>query len=98
VGDFLTVGNVAQDLHCSKGHVYAEIRAGRLRAAVINQRKDLRILRSWLLQYLERWSTEPRTPTEREVLAAQASAVKRAARRAAAVAHNVPQAGQDGPS
>ncbi len=48
-----TAAEVAGLLRCSKGFVYTEIRTGKLRAAKLNDRGDLRVLGAWVIQYLE---------------------------------------------
>jgi hypothetical protein len=57
--DWFSVPGAAQwlsDEHHTVGPrtIYAAIRDGKLKAAPINERGDLRIHRSWLLDWLER--------------------------------------------
>lgn len=53
-----TVKQVAAHGQCGVKLVYREIRAGRLRAARIGNRRDLRIHREWIDEWLMA-STEP---------------------------------------
>jgi excisionase family DNA binding protein len=53
-----TVKQVAERAQCGDGLVYREIRAGRLRAARIGGRRDLRIHDDWIDQWLTA-SAEP---------------------------------------
>jgi excisionase family DNA binding protein len=51
--DFLTVHQAARELHSGPRTIYRAVRDGRLRAAKLNDRGDLRILRAWLVAYVE---------------------------------------------
>jgi excisionase family DNA binding protein len=52
VSDWLTVLEVAGVMKCGKRLVYREIAAGRLRAAHIGGRRDIRVHRDWVDEYL----------------------------------------------
>jgi excisionase family DNA binding protein len=54
---WLTVAETATIAKCGKKTIYKEITAGRLRAARIGGRRDLRIHRDWIDQWLERSAT-----------------------------------------
>jgi excisionase family DNA binding protein len=54
---WLTVAESAAIAKCGKKLVYREIKAGRLRAARIGNRRDLRIHRTWIDDWLERSAT-----------------------------------------
>jgi hypothetical protein len=47
------IPELAQVLDSGVRGIYAAIRTGKLRAAKINDRGDLRVLGSWALEYLE---------------------------------------------
>lgn len=49
---WLTVEQARAVIQCGSKLVYREIRAGRLRASRIGGRRDLRIHRDWIDQYL----------------------------------------------
>ena len=51
--DWLTVEQARQVVQCGLKLIYREIKAGRLRAARIGNRRDLRIKRDWIDQWLE---------------------------------------------
>jgi excisionase family DNA binding protein len=69
-GGWMTVIQIAQRLKCSPKTVYAEIAAGRLRAAKIGGRRSMRILPEWADEYLIASSTPvevvPRASRERK--------------------------------
>jgi hypothetical protein len=48
-----SVGELAAALDTGRRPLYRAIRAGRLRAAQLNDRGDLRVLGAWALDYLE---------------------------------------------
>jgi excisionase family DNA binding protein len=50
---WLTVAEVAREIHGGRRSVYRAIVSGRLRAARINSRKDIRVHRCWIAQWLE---------------------------------------------
>jgi excisionase family DNA binding protein len=50
---WLTVEQARQIAQCGAKLIYREIRAGRLRAARIGNRRDLRIHRGWIDEWLE---------------------------------------------
>ena len=52
--DWLTVEQARRIVQCGAKLLYREIRAGRLRAATIGGRTDLRIHRLWIDEYLTR--------------------------------------------
>lgn len=58
--DWLTVEQARHVVQCGTKLLYREIRAGRLRAARIGNRRDLRIHRSWI----DEWLTRSSTPVE----------------------------------
>jgi hypothetical protein len=47
------VAEIADCQQSGTAQVYADIKAGRLRAAKLNDRGDLRILGAWYIEYLE---------------------------------------------
>jgi excisionase family DNA binding protein len=49
---WLTVGEAAERARCGKKTIYKEIKAGRLRAATIGNRRDLRLLEEWVDTWL----------------------------------------------
>lgn len=49
---WLTVDEVRQVMKCAAKLVYREVKAGRLRAAHIGGRRDIRIHRDWIDEYL----------------------------------------------
>ena len=55
--DWLTVEQARRIAQCGAKLLYREIRAGRLRAAIIGGRRDLRIHRSWIDEWLMRCAT-----------------------------------------
>jgi excisionase family DNA binding protein len=54
---WLTVKEAATTAKCGAKLIYREIKAGRLRAARIGNRRDLRIHRDWIDDWLERSAT-----------------------------------------
>jgi excisionase family DNA binding protein len=50
--DWLTVIEGCKRVKCGRKLLYREIKAGRLRAARIGNRRDLRIHRDWIDQWL----------------------------------------------
>jgi excisionase family DNA binding protein len=50
---WLTVTQAAQRMQCGRRLVYREVRAGRLRAARIGNRRDIRLLAEWVDTFLE---------------------------------------------
>jgi excisionase family DNA binding protein len=54
---WLTVAESAEIAKVGRKLIYREIKAGRLRAATIGGRRDLRIHRDWIDQWLERSAT-----------------------------------------
>jgi excisionase family DNA binding protein len=52
LGDCLTVPGVAREIHSSTRSVYRAIKRGKLKAARINDRGDLRIYRSWVEEWM----------------------------------------------
>ena len=57
---WLTVAEAAARARCGRKTIYGEVRAGRLRAATIGNRRDLRILAEWV----DDWLTASSTPVE----------------------------------
>jgi excisionase family DNA binding protein len=55
---WLTLKEAAQHVRCGPKTVYREVSAGRMRAARVGGRRELRFRREWLDQWLER-SAEP---------------------------------------
>jgi excisionase family DNA binding protein len=55
--DWLTVAQARQIAQVGVKLIYREIKAGRLRAARIGNRRDIRIHRDWIAQWLERSAT-----------------------------------------
>ena len=65
-GDWFTVQQIGRyELHCGTRSIYHAIARGELRASEINERGDLRVHRSWLLQWLE--GRAANVPTLRKV-------------------------------
>jgi len=56
---WLTVPEAAERARVGRRLIYREIKAGRLRAAVVGNRRDLRLLVEWVDQWLIA-SSEPR--------------------------------------
>jgi excisionase family DNA binding protein len=54
---WLTVTEVCEVAKCGAKLVYREIKAGRLRAAHIGGRRDIRVHRDWIDEYLNRCAT-----------------------------------------
>ncbi len=54
---WLTVREAAARARCGPKLIYREVRAGRIRAAVVGNRRDLRILTEWIDDWLIRSST-----------------------------------------
>lgn len=57
---WLTVVEAADRARCGRKTIYKEIRAGRLRAATVGGRRDLRILAEWV----DEWLIASSTPRE----------------------------------
>lgn len=57
---WLTVKEAAARARCGRKTIYGEVRAGRLRAATIGNRRDLRILAEWV----DAWLTASSRPVE----------------------------------
>jgi excisionase family DNA binding protein len=57
---WLTVGEAAARARVGPKCIYAEVKAGRLRAARVGGRRDLRILASWI----DDWLVAASTPIE----------------------------------
>ncbi len=55
--DWLTIKESCPVAKCGPKLIYREIKAGRLRAARIGGRRDLRIHRSWIDEWLMRCAT-----------------------------------------
>jgi excisionase family DNA binding protein len=64
--EWLTVGEAAQHARCGKSLIYGEVQRGRLRAARLGGRRELRFLATWIDAWLLASSTpaivNPRTP------------------------------------
>jgi excisionase family DNA binding protein len=56
---WLTVGEAAERAKCGVKTIYREVRAGRLKAARIGGRRELRFLAEWI----DAWLLETTTPT-----------------------------------
>jgi excisionase family DNA binding protein len=54
---WLTVGEAAQRARCGAKTIYREVRAGRLRAARVGGRRELRFLSAWVDEWLVRSTT-----------------------------------------
>lgn len=67
---WLTVKEAAARARCGPKVIYREVKAGRLRAATIGNRRDLRILAEWV----DAWLTASSTPVE---VVTQIAAVRR---------------------
>ena len=67
VSPWLTVAEAAERARCGRKVIYREIKAGRLRAAVVGGRRDLRLLANWVDQWLEATSTPIEVRPLREV-------------------------------
>lgn len=65
---WLTVAECCPIAKCGKQLIYREIKAGRLRAARIGNRRELRIHRDWIDQWLEA-SAKPIDVTPRRIVA-----------------------------
>ena len=50
---WLTPGMAAREAHVGRRRIYTEVRRRRLRAARIGGRKEIRINRTWLYEWLE---------------------------------------------
>jgi excisionase family DNA binding protein len=50
--DWLTVKQAREIVQCGEKLLYREIRAGRLRAARLGGRRDLRVHRTWIHEWL----------------------------------------------
>ena len=55
--EWLTIKQARQIAQCGPKLLYREIKAGRLRAARIGGRRDLRVHRNWINAWLEASST-----------------------------------------
>jgi excisionase family DNA binding protein len=55
--DWLTVGEAAQHARCGKSLIYGEVQRGRLRAARLGGRRELRFLATWIDAWLLATST-----------------------------------------
>lgn len=51
--DWFTPDTAAREAHVGRSMVYREVRAGRLKAARVGGRQELRIHRAWLMAWLE---------------------------------------------
>jgi excisionase family DNA binding protein len=64
--EWLTVGEAAQHARCGKSLIYSEVQRGRLRAARLGGRRELRFLVVWIDAWLLATSTpaivNPRAP------------------------------------
>jgi excisionase family DNA binding protein len=64
--EWLTVGEAAQHARCGKSLIYGEVQRGRLRAARLGGRRELRFLVEWIDAWLLATSTpeivNPRAP------------------------------------
>jgi excisionase family DNA binding protein len=49
---WLTVGEAAERARCGVKLIYREVKAGRLRAAKVGGRRELRLLPDWIDQWL----------------------------------------------
>jgi excisionase family DNA binding protein len=58
---WLTVGEAARRARCGVKTIYREVRAGRLRAARIGGRRELRLRPEWVDDWLMQ-ATEPQPP------------------------------------
>ena len=56
---WLTVAEAAERARCGAKTIYREVRAGRLKAARIGGRRELRLLPEWI----DAWLVESTTPT-----------------------------------
>ena len=54
---WLTVEEAAQRARCGVKTIYREVRAGRLRAARVGGRRELRLLSAWVDEWLVRSTT-----------------------------------------
>ena len=52
--EWLTVNEVAKVAKCGRRLIYREVKAGRLRAARLGLRRDIRVHRDWIREWLER--------------------------------------------
>jgi hypothetical protein len=57
VSDWLTVGEAAQRAQCGKSLICGEVQRGRLRAAPLGGRRELRFLAAWIDAWLLASST-----------------------------------------
>jgi excisionase family DNA binding protein len=55
--EWLTVGEAAQHARCGKSLIYGEVQRGRLRAARLGGRRELRFLMGWIDEWLLATST-----------------------------------------
>ena len=51
---WLTVAEAAKVVKCGRRLIYQEVKAGRLRAARLGLRRDIRVHRDWIREWLER--------------------------------------------
>lgn len=64
-----TVPQAAKAAQCGPKMIYDEVRKGRLRAARIGGRRDLRIHQRWIDEWLEAAATPVEVPRRRGLLA-----------------------------
>jgi excisionase family DNA binding protein len=57
--EWLTVGEAAQHARCGKSLIYSEVHRGKLRAARLGGRRELRFLAAWI----DAWLLATSTPT-----------------------------------
>lgn len=67
VSPWLTLGQAAEIAQCGTRLLRREIKAGRLRAARIGLRRDIRIHETWITEWLERCATPVEVRSFREV-------------------------------
>jgi excisionase family DNA binding protein len=69
--EWLTVGEAAKHARCGKSLIYSEVQRGRLRAARLGGRRELRFLVVWIDAWLLATSTpaivNPRAPSDDSV-------------------------------
>jgi excisionase family DNA binding protein len=56
---WLTVDEAAERARCGVKTIYREVRAGRLRAARVGGRRELRLLSTWIDEWLVQSTTVP---------------------------------------
>jgi excisionase family DNA binding protein len=59
---WLTVNEAADRARCGPKLIYREVRAGRLQAARVGGRRELRLLSEWVDEWLLRMTTPTRVP------------------------------------